>query len=326
MTEIPPLVRQRLRELLEDATSLQAANFASADLVYHEIQHEQHEPLTGAWSMDDAVFSFSLIGQVSAHHTFLGEYGDLLAFTTPDRVTFNSISRAKWKITLALPNATDGSPEGAALQRQADALQHIEDECCVASPLRAGTVKSASFVYRARDAIRASVYSENIYRHALVLRNEEVEASKWPDTLHIFRQLVDDRKATLAVRPLELYTTAGDPINMLDATAILSPGTWVELHCTLRMWDNSMVPTRRKRTGDHERRAKVRSFQVGFDSAQVLSPGRLIERPRTTAPTRPAAKRPFGALVLDDGAPRPLKRVKAVSSEGESSIAGAGPM
>ncbi|EJD49286.1 hypothetical protein AURDEDRAFT_161783 [Auricularia subglabra TFB-10046 SS5] len=326
MDDIPNIVRHRLRDLIQDTTSLQAPNFASEDLVYHEPQRDQHEPMTGVWSMNDAVFGFSLVGQVSAHHTFLGEYGDLvhtvalaacldthfaqLSFADPTHIAFNALLRAKWKVTLALPNTTDGTPEGAALQRQAEVLQQIEDQSCLASPLKGGTVKGASFVYRSRDRVRASVYSENIYRHALVLRNEEIEASKWSDSRQIFRAMVDERKATLAVRPLDLYTTAGDPIPMADAAANLSPGTWVELRCTLRMWDNSSVPTRRTRTGDYERRANVRSFQIGFDSAQVLCAGRLTERPRTTMPSRPAVKRPFCSLALADGAQRPMKRVK----------------
>ncbi|EJD51632.1 hypothetical protein AURDEDRAFT_159367 [Auricularia subglabra TFB-10046 SS5] len=317
MDDIPNIVRHRLRDLIQDTTSLQAPNFASEDLVYHEPQRDQHEPMTGVWSMNDAVFGFSLIGQVSAHHTFLGEYGDLLSFADPARVGFNALLRAKWKVTLALPNTTDGTPEGVALQRQAEVLQQIEDQSCLASPLRGGTVKGASFVYRSRDRVRASVYSENIYRHALVLRNEEIEASKWSDSRQIFRAMVDERKATLAVHPLELFTTAGDPIPMADAAAKLSPGTWVELRCTLRMWDNSSVPTRRTRTGDYERRASVRSFQIGFDSAQVLCTGRLTERPRTTMPSRPALKRPFCSLTLADGTQRPTKRVKEVAAQGD---------
>ncbi|EJD37171.1 hypothetical protein AURDEDRAFT_173807 [Auricularia subglabra TFB-10046 SS5] len=309
MADLPDIVRLRLRELAQDATSLQAPNFAAEDLVYHELQNEQHGPITGVWSIEDSVFSFRLIGQVSAHHTFLGEYGDLLEIADPSNVGLGALMRAKWKITLALPTLSDGTPEGSALHRQVDALQQIEHQSCIASPLKSGTVKGSTFVYRTREVVRASIYSDNIYRHALVLRNEEIAASEWLDSRHIFRDLRDERKATLAVRPLELFTTEGDPIQMASASTALSPGTWVELNCTLRMWDNTNVPSRRR--SDRERRASVRSFQIAFDSGQVLSAGRLVERPRTSAPSRPAVKRPFGSLAHAAGSQHPEKRLKA---------------
>ncbi|EJD34160.1 hypothetical protein AURDEDRAFT_176786 [Auricularia subglabra TFB-10046 SS5] len=296
---IPAAVTKRLNELMLDPLAIQNPNFAAEDLDYHEPPSIglPGGATRGSWSYDGVVFEFRLVGQISGHQTFLGDYGDL--FFTRDRsrkvvtaeFALADVTKAKRKVTLAIPHVSSEDSHHQVLRRQFEHLQDIENEN-LREFRSETTTKKTSFVVKTDTHWRASTLSDNIFVIYESLQVDLPSAAGF-DPKGIVSKLPGDVRDKMQVMPFEFVGPDGQAVDHAAADATFRPGTWVDLACSLTVWSS------RRQTNDARFGSPTgiaRSYQIRIDGMQKLSGGRLREGPLRTEPAPRLTKRKFSAV------------------------------
>ncbi|EJD40100.1 hypothetical protein AURDEDRAFT_170874 [Auricularia subglabra TFB-10046 SS5] len=291
MLNIPQEVARRLEELESCDPSIQNPNFSVDDLTYHEpdLLPGQFGAREGSWTDDGEIFEFGLVGQISAHGTYLGDYGDMFQ-RNPGATTFtcNEVGRAKWKLSLAVPHDDTAGGPHRILRHQFESLQAVEEanfEECTAGDK--GVLKTQGFVFNGETYWRASAFSENIF----LLHDDgtaETEDFASYDKEGIIARLPIEKRKAIRVQPVEYFTSTAEVVPRNRVDNLFRPGTWVEVSCKLRVWAS---PARDRQ--NQPQRSPARSYQIVFDAVQHLAEGRLKEGPVKTPPRKPTVKRKF---------------------------------
>ncbi|EJD52691.1 hypothetical protein AURDEDRAFT_158423 [Auricularia subglabra TFB-10046 SS5] len=291
MSVIPEIILARLESLATNEDAIQHPQFAASQLTFHQPLASDRDSF-GSWSVEGFMYEFRLIGQLSAHQTFVGPYGDMHYHKQKERYAgpwrSQDVMRAKRKLSIALPLPTSDSQGAKVLSRQykhLDEIQMLNFKEAVDGFAVRSRVKS-SFAIRTGDQWRVSAVSDNIFHPAGGSAKEDrVPFDGAHDPEEIISRIKGLDLTGLTVEDLPAFDDAGKAVPSHLLCTTFRPGYWVELYCKLRVWTNSTP-------GEH-----TRSYHVVTDAVQLLAKGSLREGTVTSQPLLPPRnKRKFEAV------------------------------
>ncbi|KZV80620.1 hypothetical protein EXIGLDRAFT_704969 [Exidia glandulosa HHB12029] len=306
MVYIPPPVQRRLKTLRDTELALQHPNLNIEKFSYHEPETDPGTAIQGSWSMDGLLeWGFNFVGQLSAHHTFLGcEIAvamHLTAILIKDQprkgkgpVTAADVLHAKAKISVAVPLEVVTSQEADAriLHSQFTVLQGIEHSNM--AKFAVSTSKSGTFVYQGQHTLRMTGVSECLFRTEAPFEEFSYPLGNSSDFDVVRAALPVEAKKGLHVVPFPTVDQLGNTVTGGNVPELFKPGSWVDLACTMKVWDNRNL----RRPGST--RPATRCYTVVVEGMQFLCEGTLEEGALRTHPIPTKGKRKFAAIAAEE--------------------------